>query len=369
MHRPGTPTPGYYLLGSVFHSADDSGYAMVLDTNGTPVWYQPWTSFYDQGPYNVDALSHDDISYTRITTLSGHGDNPGGYYEIHHLDAGTVDTVQAVGSPTDLHEFRLLPNGDHMLLTYTPKTGVDLTGLEDYGPNSTIADCLIQEIGPTGNLVWQWRASDHIDPVKESTVPGGDPIDVFHCNSIDVDTSGHVLLSTRNTDAVYEIDKATGHVVWKLGGTDYNLDGAQLIRIVGDPETAFDRQHDARFEPGGDISVFDDHYGEPGPARGVEYALHLDNSTATVAFQYQGPLDGYIMGNFRRFADGDSVIGWGLATGVPANPLALTEVDAAGNDVFDVTLGEGDASYRTVKVPRSTLNIQTLRLTAGLPAP
>ena len=55
------------------------------------------------------------------------------------------------------------------------------------------------------------------------------------------------------------VSKTTGHVVWKLGGTAYNKDGAQILTIQDDPETAFYLQHDARFQPNGNISLFDDH--------------------------------------------------------------------------------------------------------------
>ena len=53
------------------------------------------------------------------------------------------------------------------------KRGVDLAGLSGTpapGPNSTIADCQIQELDPQGNLIWSWTTSDHIDPVTESVL-------------------------------------------------------------------------------------------------------------------------------------------------------------------------------------------------------
>ena len=119
--------------------------------------------------------------------------------------------------------------------------------------------------------------------------------------------------------------------MWKLGGTPYNKDGAQILTIQGDPETAFYLQHDARFQPNGDISLFDDHSAAaavPGVARGVEYALDLDAGTAHVVWQYQGAASSGFLGSFRRYADGTNLIGWGNYTGT-AN-LVFTEVDAAG---------------------------------------
>src|SRR5262249_7175339 len=222
--------------------------------------------------------------------------------------------------------------GNRMVLSYQLKTGVDLTGLGSNGPDSTIADCVVQEVDPSGDLVWEWRGTDHVDPVQESTfalpvaVGTETVLDVFHCNSIDVNEDGDVLVSARDMNAVFKISRVTGKVVWKLGGKPFNLDGGQLITVVNDPQRTFSLQHDARFQPNGNISLFDDHGTGIGPARGVEYALDLDASTAQVVFQYQGDVSSGAMGSFRRSADGSSVVGWGLSNST-GNP-AFTEVDA-----------------------------------------
>ena len=42
--------------------------------------------------------------------------------------------------------------------------------------------------------------------------------DYFHINSIDVDADGHLLVSARNTWAVYKVHRRTGEVLWRLGG-------------------------------------------------------------------------------------------------------------------------------------------------------
>jgi hypothetical protein len=268
----------------------------------------------------------------------------------------------------------LLPNGDFMLLSNPILQGVNLAGLNNYGSNSTILDCAGQEVDPQGNLVWDWRASNHTDPAKESVVPAGagtdtSPADVYHCNSIDVNTDGDVLISFRHMNSVLLISKTTGNVVWKLGGTAYNKDGAQILTIQGDPEAAFYLQHDARFQPNGDISLFDDHSAAaavPGVARGVEYALDLSAGTASVVWQYQGTASSAFLGSFRRYADGTNLIGWGAYTGT-AN-LVFTEVDAAGHDLLDMLFASrGNWSYRAEKVPIGSFDIDVLRGTAGLP--
>jgi len=349
----GVATPGYYLVNSY------QTHAVVLDTNGVPVWYGNGTSV-----GNVDALQPNVVSFVPA------GTGPYGYsgtedFEIHDLASGSVRDLFAVGSPTDEHELRLLPNGDYLLFTFPIESNVDLTGLGTFTSAETVANCVVQEIDTNGALVWSWSAADHVDATKESlepavnTVDGASVVDPFHCNSIEVDASGNLLVSMRHTNALYYVDRSTGVVQWKLGGTAYTKDGGQLITVANDPEGTFSMQHDARFQPNGDVSMFDDH-GAPdatGVARGVEYAIDFGAGTASVVFQSLGIAPSQYMGSFRRFADGHSVIGWG---NVPGDTRVVTEVDATGASVLDITF-TGGPSYRAVKVPTTQLDIDVMR--------
>ncbi|MCL2449389.1 MAG: aryl-sulfate sulfotransferase, partial [Polyangiaceae bacterium] len=292
------------------------------------------------------------------------------YFEILDLAAQTTTSLRAVGAPTDPHELQRLPNGNYLLFADPTRSGVDLTGLKSYRANESIADCEIQEIDPSGALVWSWDASDHVDPVSESLEPAlivinnASLIDVFHCNSIEVDASGNLLVSMRYENAVYYIDRESGRIMWKLGGTPTNMDGAQYIAIVGDPQGGFVMQHDARFRPSGNISLFDDHsVGSNVVARGVEYAIDWDSATATLAWQFLGVHLSGSQGGFRRYADGESVVGWGYAG---PDFRFFTEVDAYGNDVFDLSVTPYISSYRVVKVDPSVLDINLLRQTTAL---
>lgn len=348
----GTPTPGYFLV-------NGSTYAMVLDVHATPVWYARGSSV-----INVDSLLPNRVSFAPDATGT-FGQNLTAAFVVHTLDDAGSHVVRAVGTPTDAHEFRRLPNGDHYLFTYFTTPHVDLTGLLTFGSDETMVDCAVQHVDAQGNLVWSWAASDHVDAVKESLAPSvtsTGAVDVFHCNSIDVDASGNLLVSMRQTSSLFYVDRATGRVVWKLGGSSYNKDGAALIQVASDPEGTFSTQHDARFVGTGHVTLYDDHGGASGGlARGVEYALDLPSKTATFAWQYVGTAQARYEGSFRRYADGESVIGWGF---VPGDKRVLTEVDATGHDVFDVELG-GEVSYRAVKVPLSQFDLPTLRATCA----
>jgi hypothetical protein len=354
----GTPTPGWYFVSNASVAPGESSFAIVVDGNGTPVWYHRSTA---GSVIDIELLSKNTIAYSPYVTY-GHDDA----FQTFELNPWHTDVVQGVDMLVDPHDLRVLPNGDRLLLGAPIVDGIDLTGLEDYGPDATIVDCALQEIDASGAVVWQWLATDHVDAAKESTAPSGGQslVDTFHCNSIDVDELGNLLVSARQMDAVFYIEKASGKILWKLGGTPYSKDGARLLQVANDPQVAFYRQHDARFRPNGSISLFDDHGVGTGPARGIEYALDLESGTATPTWQYKGPTISLFMGSFRRYDDGMNVIGWGAPA---SGSLVLTEVDDAGNDLLDLSFGPGDATYRATKVPLDALDIDLLRTTAGMP--
>jgi hypothetical protein len=362
----GEPTPGWYVFGNESLASNESSFAMVVDRYGTPVWYRRVST--SLGVLNVAVLATDAVSYTPLLGPA-FGTDPNGQYEIQRLGSTQIRSVRAVGSPTDHHELRLLPNGDALVLSYAITHGIDLTGNGDYGKDSTIADCAVQQIDSQGNLVWSWLGSDHFDVAKESVSPpmdalnGENVVDAFHCNSIDIGSDGNLLVSARHLDAIFMIDKTTGKVRWKMGGVASNKDHAQWIRVEGDSAGGFNRQHDARLLPNGHISLFDDHSDGTAPARGVEYAIDFNTGVAIVAWQYQGRAAVGAMGSFRLYPDGNSVVGWGTY----GDGRVLSEVDASGHDVLDMAFASGDASYRAVKVTDAMVALDLLRPTAGLP--
>ena len=363
----GTATPGYYLAGDIF--SDDAvkgGYAMVLDGNGVPVWYRK-TKDGDEA-VDVDNLTPGVLSFTPYLNFT-FADVASGQFELHDLAGGSTRYVASVGVPLDLHELRALPNGDSLVIAAPILTGIDLTGLGTLGPDENMLGCVIQEIDATGIVVWQWDVMDHFDAVQDSTYPIVKPVGMrpvvnpFHCNSVDVAPDGDLLVGARNMDSVFLISKATGAVLWKMGGATYTRDGARYIAVQGDPLTSFYRQHDVRFLPDGTISMFDDHTDRPGAARGVVYSYDVTAGVATMVWQYQGTQTSSAMGSFRVLPDGSRVIGWG--SGTPG--LAFTEVDEAGRDLLDFHFEDERWTYRAIKVPTAAFDIDVLRSTAGAP--
>ncbi len=358
----GTPTPGYYLLGNVIAPPGQRGYAMVLDGHGVPVWYD--TTKTGAGADDVDNLAPGTISF--ISGCNWTFASVSSQFELHDLSTGTTTYVESAGIPVDEHELRVLPNGDYLVIAAPIARGVDLTGLGSFGANENMTGCDIQEVDPTGAAVWQWTATDHFDPVQDSTFPqtakvsGETSVEPFHCNSIDVSPDGDLLVSARGMDSVFLISRATGAVLWKMGGATYTKDGAPYLAVQNDPLISFYRQHDARFLPDGNISMFDDQSEKPGPARAVIYSYDVAAGTATMVWQYLGTASSGAMGSFRVMDDGSRVIGWGGPT-----MRALTELDANGNDVLDFYFPDGAQSYRAIKIPTTAFDINLLRSSAG----
>ena len=153
--------------------------------------------------------------------------------------------------------------------------------------------------------------------------------------------------------------------MWKLGGTSVqqkwrpDFDDA-TIRKWGSTSSA-------RFQPNGDISLFDDHSVSaiPGAARrGHVRPRPRRRIRSSVAVSGRGQQR--FLGSFRRYADGTNVIGWGAYNG--AANLAFSEVDAAGHDLLDMLfVSHGNWSYRAEKVPIGSFDVDVLRGTAGLP--
>jgi hypothetical protein len=365
--KAGPTTPGYYLVGNALAANGYGPYAMILDANGTPVWYHHGKP--GLGILNVDSPTAGVVSW--MNGLGPFGRDPAGAYDVHVLEPWSSTQVKAFGTPTDPHELVSLPNGHHYVLSYPPRVGVDLTGLASLGPSETIADCEVQELDEAGQLVWDWFASDHLDPAKEATDYGTTWVgnvayqDVFHCNSIDVDADGNLLVSARHLDAVFSIDRATGKLRWKLGGTPWNKEGALVLSFVDETQAGFFHQHDARFLPDGHLTLFDNHGSQLGVARCVEYEIDTTNATATLRWEVRDTQPSDAMGSCRRQPDGNTVVAWGW----PANGYGhvLTEFGPTGAVLFDVAYGKNNLSYRAIKVAPSQFDVGVLRATAGRP--
>jgi hypothetical protein len=156
--------------------------------------------------------------------------------------------------------------------------------------------------------------------------------DYLHLKSIALDPAGDFVLSARSTNAVYKVSRATGQVLWRLGGKRSSFSfGAGA---------AFALQHDARPQPDGTLTLFDN--AERGRSRAI--TLRLDGTRAELVRSVVHPrnLLSRTQGGMQPLPNGNTFVGWG-------SNRWFSEYDATGKLVLDGRLSSGNDSYRAYR--------------------
>lgn len=373
--RSGEPDPGWYLT-SLQQPSSTAGYLTILDNHGAPVWYKRVPG----GGLDLKRRSDGRLIYTP-NLGNAFGVMPARGYRITTLSGTLVAehrTVDPTNFPTDHHDYVELASDGRAMLSYPLVRRDDPLGASQdpsvlgagYFENDTIVDGVIQEIDAAGNLVWSWRAVEHFgyDEVRfpwrfglYPSEPNRGEVDVWHLNSLDRvdDGSGDYVVSARHLDAVFRVDRATGTVDWILGSGTSN---PASLSIIGDPRDGPLRPHDARLD--GDVLTLLDNRHANGlgqAARAVAYRIDDVANTATMLWQISNPtgLSSFGLGSTRVAADGDVLVAWG-----GLQPL-FQEFTSTGDPLMTITQDGGGNSYRIVKEPLASFDINVLRSNAG----
>jgi len=333
----GRPARGYIFLGPLAGPVQSG--PMILDANGRLIWFHPLPT--GEGATDVRVQSYQGRAV--LTWWQGNVNAAGvgqGEDVISDSTYTPIATVHASnGLQSDLHEFQLTSENTALVTAYTPVYWT-------VGKNRRIVlDSVVQEIDvPTGLVLFQWDSLDHV-PFSSSYdgVPHSrfHPYDYFHVNSIQQDTDGNLIVSSRDTFAAYKIDHNTGQVMWILGGKRSSFKMGRGARF------AF--QHDVRVHGNDDntVTLFDDGGGPPRVhrwARGLTLALNFRSMRATVIGQdeHSPPLASNFEGNDQVLPGGDHFVGWGQLP-------YFTEFNSRGRIVFDGHFVDANASYRAYK--------------------
>jgi hypothetical protein len=371
---PGTPQAAFYVVKpsslALFGPNPPQQYLAIFDNQGVPVWWLPDKSGYDAG-----------ILRNGNVTSIVFGPNSHPQMEVHNLAGQLVAGLDAVntGSSTsfdavDGHDVQLLPNGDYLFAEIKTIQG-DLTSIGGTS-NATISDQVLEEVTPTGQLVWHWDVAQHIgvdqtDPQWYATAlaPGGilaPGADIYHWNSLQ-EIGNQVLISLRHADAVYDIDKKTGNIIWKIGGSHI----PQSLTIVGDPVFSggggFGGQHFARFYGGTttQVTIHDNGTGRGRGPRAVRYVISLAHHTATMVESVSDPADTFsaCCGAATKLPGGDWVASWGFSPFVE-------ELNPAGQRQFLLQWTDpGTFSYRVEPVLPGMLTLPQLRTAMNIQYP
>ncbi len=316
---------------------------MILDRNGGIVWYSPNTGFpASKGMARVDLKVQSYRGKPVLTWWEGRiGRGFGeGRAIIADTSYRTIATVNAGdGLQVDPHEFVISPHDTALVTAYRPVT----TGLSRVGgPARGVAlSGVVQEIDiPSGRVLFEWSSLDHV-PVTDTYVPfyGGtraEPFDYFHINSISIAPDGNLLLSARNTSAVYKVARSTGHIAWQLGG--------KRSSFTMGPGATFWFQHHVLSQGQDMLSIFDDGGAPPTRephSRAILLSLDIGARRATLRRSYVHParLAAANQGSMQVLGDGDVLVGWG-------NLPYFSQFTANGRLILDGQFPVGDQSYR-----------------------
>lgn len=315
--KEGTPQAEYYVVNPLYpglvqpNVPVQTQYVALFNSDGVPVWWQG----INEKTTNGTILPNGDMAYIRLGT---------GVIKEFRM---TGEQVREFASNVDLHELILLENGNYLIGEYKPRCCYDLT--EWGGPaQGTVEENIIKEVTPDGTSVWEWSTADHI-PLSETSPnwknnvtqlgnQNGRGYDNYHWNSADM-SGDNVVISFRHLDAIYEFNKVTGEINWKLGGTTTD----KSLTVIGDPVfdagSNFGGQHDARYWTDGTVTLHDNSQADtetrPGPPRILRYDIDAGAGTATLVETVTDPVtvpSAFCCGASRKLPGGNWVAGWGF---------------------------------------------------------
>ncbi|HEX3519407.1 MAG TPA: arylsulfotransferase family protein [Solirubrobacteraceae bacterium] len=342
-----TPAKGGAAPGDLFlapYQGVGTAGPMITEQNGSLVWFHPLPAGEAATNFRVQEYEGKPV----LSWWQGHILEVGfgqGEDEIYNTSYEPVARVRAGnGYHADLHEIRLSGENTAWIDMFDP-IYMNLSSVHG-AANGVILDSVVQEIDvKTGLVMWEWHALGHIPPA-ESYKPvshSSSPWDYVHINSVDPGTNGDVLLSSRSTWGLYDVDLHSGAIRWRLGGKH-----SSFKQGAG---TQFYWQHDAEFQPRGLVSVFDNGSDPPKEkqSRGLLISANTATHRATLVKQFANPSTTLLassQGNTLSLPGGDWLMGYG---GLPN----FTEYDSSGHVLLDGTLGKNVQDFRTYLAPWS----------------
>jgi hypothetical protein len=348
----GRPQAQYFLTVAPAASVHGQGYLAMFDDSGDPIWWKYVGNYHD--PSVATVVSHGNIELAEPPAVG-----------VINLHGRQLNTVTSPDGNIGNHDVEMFPNGDFLVIV---RRTVCCRNLRSWGKSfprhAQISDEIIEEITPRGHLVRRWDTLSHINPLVEvapswhSWTPLGKPpvYDVFHANSVSY-SHGHVLISYRYLNAVYDVKWSTGAILWKVGGHK----DPRSLEVKDDPIFAagggFCGQHDARDLGNGTITVYDDATGCHRPPRGVAYSINTKAKSATLTHSITDPMapEAGCCGSARLLPGGDWVLN-------PGANIYFTELTPRGHRVYLLQWTQSNVwSFRTVPILPGIFTASQLR--------
>jgi hypothetical protein len=179
-----------------------------------------------------------------------------------------------VRHPDHHHDGIRLRNGNVLLICLaalprdlTAKIQGGLPGTEHNG--EMYGDYLV-ELTTSGQIMWEWRTWDHLDPVTDRITAVQDSREEWtHANGLAELPNGNIAVSFRQISTVIIIDRKTGQIIWKLGAPP--LSG----------------QHAPTPLPNGNLLLFDNGPHRLDHSMPFSRVIEVDLATKQIVWKYQ----------------------------------------------------------------------------------
>lgn len=291
---------------------------VIIDRDGDYVWW--WVEEGFPPRLSRTMLSHDGRSILfQFPSESATFLDPSDLVRMS-IDGTSYEPV--AGAIKGHHDFIELEDGTIALF---------MVDKRDVDQNMVTGDRIV-ELSQDGTETEIWNVWDH--ETYESTMG----LDWSHANALNYDEEqGVYYASMRNFDTIYKIDRATGDVLWRLGGDQSDFD------FAGSSNPEFHKQHQFEVLDGG-ILVFDNSTPENYYSRAIEFVLDEQEMQATHVWEYltDPPIYTYGLGDVHRFENGNTMVVWSTSG-------MIDEVDANGELIWRVSVelgsGMGYAQY------------------------
>ena len=325
------PSPGHLFLGP---GRTGTGHLMILDNELIPLFYKEVRD----GVFDFKLQPNGKLTYN-IYPVYSYGMDNWGNTDKRYLTPQEFDL--------DVRDLQVIEDGSYYVF------GIDhiTIDMSQYVPDGDTAAILIahtiHHMDADDNELWRWQSIDHYEilDVDDAVDLTHHTIDWTHCNSIEIDPEGNLIVSTRNFNEITKINRQTGEIIWRLGGEK------NQFQFIND-NRGFGRQHSARLLSNGNLALFDNgHLLIPQYSSYVEYDIDEQNFTATLIRRYSrnGTIFSHTRGNMQELSNGNILISWDHLQ----NPL-VSEISPEDSTEYEVRYDSYFHQYRAYKFPWET---------------